>query len=698
MGINPNQLSIVDNTGSSATEGSVIVSSDTGDNIWSSNATGSIIIPVGNSSQRNSIANTGRLRINTDISAPEISINNSWKTFGQLNFPGTVTAPGISFALDTGTGFYEPASHQLGLSVNGAARALWTSSQFSVYTPTVITGTLTNAGVIFASYPGTTVGLTVNRSAGQPATFLYNDTNQTWSAGIGGNGIRIKTNAVPTDSDDLANKAYVDAVVSGGGQATTTSFGTVKLATLSQASNGNAGLVATTDVAKSAVYGWLDARFGANNSLIWTPSHQGSGTGMDADLLDGQHGSYYATSSSVNGKVSLAGDTMTGLLTLSGAPTSNLHAATKLYVDTAVSSATLSPSQILAKLVTVDGPNSTLDADFLDGQHGAYYADIPSRLGFTPVQQGGGTSQSNNKLYIGWSGSSQLRLQVDSTDFGSVWPITSQTTNSVNGVTLQPGLGTGNTPTFAGQGLTGALYFGGPYGNTDNTDPTYIVKNDPYADISELACYIGDNGLGPILAIPTNSSADFFTIRSNNDGIHHMFGTDGSYVNANYIVTPRMVVNGTATAVTPSTSGTQGGFIVAANSSGNSIIQAVTPDQATQIGWLNMTSSGIYYNGQQLATSGSGSLAATGYQVLPNGLILQWGSFSNGYSLTNQAFPITFPTACLMFSVSNTNSQGVYVDNAFGYAVSSSQFYIGCKASPNGSISSYAVSWFAIGN
>ena len=34
-------------------------------------------------------------------------------------------------------------------------------------------------------------------------------------------------------------------------------------------------------------------------------------------------------------KVSKSGDTMSGILTLSGAPTSNLHAATKLYVDTA---------------------------------------------------------------------------------------------------------------------------------------------------------------------------------------------------------------------------------------------------------------------------------------------------------------------------------------------------------------------------
>lgn len=44
-------------------------------------------------------------------------------------------------------------------------------------------------------------------------------------------------------------------------------------------------------------------------------------------------------------------------------------------------------------------------------------------LGFTPVQQGGGTSQTTSKLYIGWSAGSALRLQVDSTDFGSTWPI-----------------------------------------------------------------------------------------------------------------------------------------------------------------------------------------------------------------------------------------------------------------------------------
>jgi hypothetical protein len=69
---------------------------------------------------------------------------------------------------------------------------------------------------------------------------------------------------------------------------------------------------------------------------------------------------------------------MTGPLTLFADPTSGLQAATKQYVD---------------------GRNS-----------------------FTPVQQGGGANQGTNKVYAGWLGAT-LGLQVDSTDFGSTWPI-----------------------------------------------------------------------------------------------------------------------------------------------------------------------------------------------------------------------------------------------------------------------------------
>lgn len=64
---------------------------------------------------------------------------------------------------------------------------------------------------------------------------------------------------------------------------------------------------------------------------VWTSSNDGSGSGLDADLLDGHDASYFLTS---------------GVYTA---------------------------ADVLAKLLTVDGATSGLDADLLDGQDGAYY-------------------------------------------------------------------------------------------------------------------------------------------------------------------------------------------------------------------------------------------------------------------------------------------------------------------------------------
>lgn len=65
----------------------------------------------------------------------------------------------------------------------------------------------------------------------------------------------------------------------------------------------------------------------------------------------------------------------------------------------------------------------------LNGQSASFYQ---TALGFTPVQQGGGTSQLSNKVYIGWLGS-QLGLTVDSTNFGSSWPISASSLSTATG-------------------------------------------------------------------------------------------------------------------------------------------------------------------------------------------------------------------------------------------------------------------------
>jgi hypothetical protein len=45
---------------------------------------------------------------------------------------------------------------------------------------------------------------------------------------------------------------------------------------------------------------------------IWTSGNDGSGSGLDADLLDGQHGSYYAAASSLGSYLPLSGGVMSG--------------------------------------------------------------------------------------------------------------------------------------------------------------------------------------------------------------------------------------------------------------------------------------------------------------------------------------------------------------------------------------------------
>lgn len=75
-----------------------------------------------------------------------------------------------------------------------------------------------------------------------------------------------------------------------------------------------------------------------------------------------------------------SGGTFTGLVTLSGAPTNNLHAATKAYVDSTVNSAVSSVFKFKGTVATVDDlPSSATEGDVyhVTNKHGEYiYAKV----------------------------------------------------------------------------------------------------------------------------------------------------------------------------------------------------------------------------------------------------------------------------------------------------------------------------------
>jgi hypothetical protein len=64
-----------------------------------------------------------------------------------------------------------------------------------------------------------------------------------------------------------------------------------------------------------------------------------------------------------------------------------------------------------------------------------------ARLPFTPVQQGGGSAMLGNKVFIGWSATGKLLVQVDGNPFGQVWPI-----NADAALTVRNGGAIGGTP------------------------------------------------------------------------------------------------------------------------------------------------------------------------------------------------------------------------------------------------------------
>ena len=153
--------------------------------------------------------------------------------------------------------------------------------------------------------------------------------------------------------------------------------------------------------------------------------------------------------------VELAGDSMTGKLTLDGNPVNNLHAATKQYVDTQVG---LKQNIITGAATTIDTEDLTASRALISNASGKvavsnitsaeldYLNNVTSNiqtqlnnkqnnLGFTPVQQGGGGGQGTNKTYVGWLGS-RLGLQIDTTNFGADWPI--NITGMVKPIAVQP--------------------------------------------------------------------------------------------------------------------------------------------------------------------------------------------------------------------------------------------------------------------
>jgi hypothetical protein len=131
-----------------------------------------------------------------------------------------------------------------------------------------------------------------------------------------------------SDTAALATKTYADGAVTTAVSALTKS--SVGLANVDNTSDANKPVSTATQTA-------LDLK-----APLANPTFTGTVSGITKSMVglanvsntaDADKPVSTATQTALNAKLNLAGGTLTGALTLSGAPTSDLHAATKQYVD-----------------------------------------------------------------------------------------------------------------------------------------------------------------------------------------------------------------------------------------------------------------------------------------------------------------------------------------------------------------------------
>ncbi len=185
-------------------------------------------------------------------------------------------------------------------------------------------------------------------------TWTYNDTTGTLEATSAGGG------AV----DSVFGRTGIVVAVAGdytATQITNTPAGTIAAVTVQAA-------IDELDTEKLAA-----SSYTAADVLAKLLTVDGAGSGLDADLLDGQSSAFYATATSVSDHLADAVDahdaSAISYVGGTGMSATDVEAAIDELATEKLDASSYTAADVLSKLLTVDGSGSSLDADLLDGKN-----------------------------------------------------------------------------------------------------------------------------------------------------------------------------------------------------------------------------------------------------------------------------------------------------------------------------------------
>ena len=264
------------------------------------NVTGNVTGDVTGNADTATAWATGRsLTLSGDVTGTATGIDGS----GNIAVTTTIAADSVALGTDT-TGNYVSTGAVSGNGLSGSA-----SAEGATFT---VTSNATNANtastIVFRDASG-------NFSAGTITAALNGNATTATTATTANS---VAANSVALGTDTTGN--YVGAgATSGNGISGSVSSEGGTFTVTSNATNANTGsTIVFRDASGNFSAGTITASLSGNattatnisgySGTYWTSNNDGSGSGLDADLLDGQHGSYYYPASNPNGYTTNVGD------------------------------------------------------------------------------------------------------------------------------------------------------------------------------------------------------------------------------------------------------------------------------------------------------------------------------------------------------------------------------------------------------